>query len=71
MKTSGVPPDVQEDSVHKLWRNLRSLLPTRRYDPFRYGSDPHTSPWADRVDPKVSELREIIDSGEIKQGPWD
>lgn len=50
-------------------RNLASLFPRRRvaaYDPFRYGSEPHTSPW-DLVTGD-DELRAILDSGEIKKG---
>lgn len=49
-----------------LRRNLASLFPHRRFDPWRYGSDPHTSPWDDRN--RVDILREVIDSGEIKNG---
>lgn len=49
-----------------LMRNLRSLLPRRRFDPWRYGSDPHSSPWDDRHG--NDQLRETIDSGEIKNG---
>lgn len=49
-----------------LWRNIRSLFPHRKFDPWRYGSDPHASPWDDRY--SNDELRRIIDSGEIKNG---
>lgn len=49
-----------------LWRNIVSLFPQRRYDPFRYGADKHLSPWDGRTGD--DQLREIIDSGEIKMG---
>jgi hypothetical protein len=48
--------------VRWLWRNLRSLLPRRRFNPWRYGSDPHTSPWDNRIN--EDELKAVIDSGE-------
>lgn len=54
--------------MSRLWRNLKSLLPRRRFDPWRYGSDPHTSPWDNPLKQNSDELREIIDSGEIKMG---
>ena len=49
-----------------LLRNLMSLLPRRRFDPWRYGSDRNSSPWDGRLNEDI--LREIIDSGEIKMG---
>ena len=49
-----------------LWRNMKSLLPRRTYNPWRFGADPHTSPWDDHQN--RDELKEIIVSGEIKQG---
>lgn len=52
--------------MRTLLRNLKSLLPRRKYDPWRYGSDRHTNPWDDRFN--RDQLREIIDSGEIKNG---
>lgn len=61
-----MPLFAEEACVRWLLRNFKSLLPRRRFDPWRHGSDPHTSPWDDRL--ANDQLREIIDSGEIKNG---
>lgn len=57
----------EERKVRWLWRNIKSLLPRRTYNPWRFGADPDTSPWDDHQ--SKSKLRAIIDSGEICVDP--
>ena len=61
-----LPAKLEVYVLRWLWRNIKSLFPSRKFDPWRYGSDKHTSPWDDHAN--QSKLREIIESGEIKQG---
>lgn len=50
--------------MRSLLRKLTWFRRARRFDPWRYGSDPHNSAWDNRLG--ADELAEIITSGEIK-----